>query len=182
MLLALISLSSLGLILGLILGLASRHFHVETIGMQAELEAMLPGTNCGQCGYPGCAGAATALANGEADASCCPPGGKQLATQLAERLGLVLNADNMNTPSPQIALVREDICIGCTKCFKVCPTDAVLGAAKQIHAVIREACTGCAKCEHICPTGAIELEPVPVTPQSWVWPHPEQCRTAPMPA
>ncbi|MFN3987155.1 MAG: RnfABCDGE type electron transport complex subunit B [Rhodocyclaceae bacterium] len=172
MLTAVFSLSALGVLSGLILGLAARRFRVEAEGLEAELVALLPGTNCGQCGYPGCAGAAAALACGEAAVTCCPPGGKPLALLLADRLGVALDASAVAESMPLIAEVREEICIGCTKCFKACPTDAVVGAVKQIHSVIRDACTGCAKCEHLCPTGAIELRPVPVTLQNWVWPRP----------
>ncbi len=181
MLSAIISLSVLGVLLGLVLGVAAQRFRVEADGAEAEFMAMLPGTNCGQCGYPGCAGAAAALASGEGRADCCPPGGKALAAALAHRLGVELDTSALAEQGPRVASVREEICIGCTKCFKACPTDAVLGAVKQIHAVIREACTGCAKCEPICPTGAIDLEPVPVTPQTWVWPRPVDAR-APKPA
>ncbi|THF64598.1 RnfABCDGE type electron transport complex subunit B [Pseudothauera nasutitermitis] len=169
---AILSLSLLGVSLGLVLGLAARKFRVESGGIEAELQALMPGSNCGQCGYPGCAGAAAALARGEAAVTCCPPGGKALAETLAARLGVSLDASAVAEELPRIAGVQEEICIGCTKCFKVCPTDAVLGAAKQIHVVIREACTGCAKCENTCPTGAIMLTPVPVTLQTWVWPRP----------
>lgn len=172
MLIAIVSLSALGVGFGLILGLAARRFHVEAGGLEGELAALMPGTNCGQCGYPGCSGAAAALAAGEAGATCCPPGGKALAEALAARLGVTLDASALGESVPMLAAVREDICIGCTKCFKACPTDAVLGAVKQIHSVLREACTGCAKCEPLCPTGAIELTPVPVTLQTWVWPNP----------
>lgn len=172
MLIAVVSLAVLGAVFGLVLGLAARLFHVERGGVEAELEAMMPGSNCGQCGFPGCAGAATALAAGTAAVTCCPPGGLALAEALAARLGIALDAGAIEVQVPQIAEVREEICIGCAKCFKSCPTDAVLGAVKQIHAVIREACTGCAKCETVCPTGAIELTPVPLTLQTWVWPKP----------
>jgi electron transport complex protein RnfB len=172
MLIAIASLSSLGVIFGLILGLAARFFRVEAVGLEAEIIPLLPGTNCGQCGFPGCAGAAAALAQGEAAATCCPPGGRAVAVALAEKLGVALDASAIGEQAPMIAVVREDICIGCTKCFKSCPTDAVMGAVKQVHTVIREACTGCAKCEQVCPTGAITLDPVPVTLQTWVWPKP----------
>jgi len=173
MLTATLSLASLGVGFGLILGLAARRFRVESSGgIEAELEAVLPGTNCGQCGFPGCAGAAQALASGEASVTCCPPGGKALAEVLAARLGVSLDSSAVAEALPVIAGVREEICIGCTKCLKACPTDALVGAVKQIHSVIREACTGCAKCEPVCPTGAIELSPVPATLQTWVWPRP----------
>lgn len=120
----------------------------------------------------GCSAAAGALAAGEARPDCCPPGGRALAGALAAKLGVALELDDGAAPVPQVASVREEICIGCTKCFKACPTDAVVGAMKQIHTVMREACTGCAKCEPTCPTGAIDLAPLPVTLQSWVWPKP----------
>ena len=172
MLIAVFSLSALGAGFGLILGLAARRFHVEPGAIAGEIAAMMPGTNCGQCGYPGCAGAAAALAAGEAPAGCCPPGGRMLAEQLAARLGRALDAAAPGDELPRVAGVSEEICIGCTKCFRTCPTDAVIGAMKQIHSVIGEACTGCARCEEICPTGAIELAPVPTTLQTWVWPRP----------
>lgn len=172
MLIAVLSLSALGITFGLILGLAARHFHVEAGSLETELEAMLPGTNCGQCGFPGCGGAASAMVAGEAPVTCCPAGGKALAEAIAAQLGIALDPGTLACQVPMVAAVKEEICIGCTKCFKACPTDAVLGAMKQIHVVLREACTGCAKCEEICPTGAIDLKPTPVTLQSWVWPKP----------
>lgn len=171
MLSATISLASLGLTFGLILGLAAQFFRVETDANTAEFEADLPGTNCGQCGFPGCAGAAAALALGQASATCCPPGGKIVAQALAARLGVVLDANAVST-QPMVANVHEDICVGCTRCIKVCPTDAIIGAMKQIHAVVGDACTGCNQCEPVCPTGAIRTVPVTVTVGTWVWPRP----------
>ena len=56
-----------------------------------------------------------------------------------------------------IAFVFEDLCIGCTKCIKRCPTDAIVGASKQIHGVVDDACTGCEACADVCPTGAITM-------------------------
>ncbi|WP_417066814.1 RnfABCDGE type electron transport complex subunit B [Niveibacterium terrae] len=169
---AAISLSVLAACLGVLLGVAARVFHVQTDDRAAEILAMMPGSQCGQCGYPGCAGAAAALAAGEAPASICPAGGQALAEALAAKLGLLLVAGSVRNPVPVVAGVREDICIGCTKCFRVCPTDAVVGAVKQLHGVMPDACTGCGKCEENCPTGAIVLAPLPATPSSWVWPKP----------
>lgn len=172
MLAAILSLTVLGAALGLLLGIAARHFHVEANPLNAEVEALMPGTNCGQCGFPGCAGAVAAMIAGTAPATCCPPGGKAVASAVAARLGLSLDLSGMADKGPQIAIVNEEICIGCCRCLKVCPTDAIVGAAKQIHNVLREACTGCEACVDRCPTEALVMQEVPVTLQHWVWPKP----------
>ena len=172
MLIAVSSLTVLGIGFGLMLGFASRYFAVEGNPMVAELEAMMPGSNCGQCGFPGCAGAATAIAEGRSTPACCPPGGKALAAALAAKLGIELDLSSIVDEGPKIAAVAEELCIGCTRCIKACPTDAVLGGPKQIHNVLREACTGCAVCIDRCPTEAMSMRPVPVTLQHWVWPKP----------
>jgi Na+-translocating ferredoxin:NAD+ oxidoreductase subunit B len=172
MLAAVLSLTVLGAALGFGLGFAARRFAVEGDPLVDELTAIMPGSNCGQCGFPGCAGAAAAIANGSAAPTCCPPGGKGLAVAIAARLGITLDLSAVVDEGPKIAAVREEICIGCCRCLKVCPTDAILGAAKQIHNVIREACTGCAACVERCPTEALSMQPVPVTLQHWVWPKP----------
>lgn len=169
---AVVSLTTLGAVLGLGLGVAARRFYVEPSEIQAELEAMLPGSQCGQCGFPGCAGAAQVLADGKAPVTLCPPGGKSLAVALAEKLGVSADVSGMDEAQPMFASVHEEICIGCTKCFKVCPTDAIHGAVKQIHSVLKEACTGCAKCVDACPTEALILTPVPQTLSSWTWHKP----------
>jgi len=172
MIAAILSLTLLGAVLGLGLGVAAKKFHVEADPVTAEVEAMMPGSNCGQCGFPGCSGAAGAVVAGEASATVCPPGGKALAQALAEKLGLSLDLSEVEDKGPQLAIVSEEICIGCCRCTKVCPTDAILGAAKQIHNVIREACTGCGNCVERCPTEALSLKPIPVSLQHWVWPKP----------
>ncbi len=172
MIVAILSLTLLGLALGLGLGVADRIFKVESNPFIAEIEAMMPGSNCGQCGFPGCSGAAKAIAEGHAQVTCCPPGGKPLATALAARLGISLDLSQVKDDGPKIAAVAEELCIGCCRCSKVCPTDAILGAAKQIHNVLREACTGCSSCVEKCPTEALTMAPVPVTLQHWVWPKP----------
>ena len=162
----------LGLVLGLLLGAASTYFAVEGNPLEAEVESMLPGSQCGQCGYPGCTPAAAAMVSGEADITACTPGGVSLAQELAEKLGISANLSNMEDAVPTIAKVREELCIGCTKCFKRCPTDAIVGGPKQIHAVISDACTGCGKCFDVCPTECIDMRPIPITLQNWYWPKP----------
>jgi electron transport complex protein RnfB len=169
---AVASLTTLGAVLGLGLGIAARRFYVEPNEIVAELEAMMPGSQCGQCGFPGCTGAAQALADGKAPVTLCPPGGKTLALALAEKLGISADLSDMEDAGPMLAAVHEEICIGCTKCFKACPTDAIHGAVKQIHSVLKEACTGCAKCVDVCPTEALGLVPVPQTIGSWTWHKP----------
>jgi len=174
---AVISLSLLGTLLGLILGIAARIFAVEVDPLIDDIEAMLPGSNCGQCGQPGCAGAARAIAERSIPVTCCPGGGKALAVALAEKLGITLDLTGVVDEGPKIAMVSEEICIGCRRCLKTCPTDAIVGAAKQIHSVIREACTGCGNCVERCPTEAMTMQPAPVTVQHWVWPKPANANT-----
>ena len=172
MLAAVLSLTVLGAVLGVVLGVANRFLQVEGNPLVDEVLEMMPGSNCGQCGFPGCSGAASALVDGSAAATVCPPGGKALASALAARLGVDLDLAALVDAGPQLATVSEDLCIGCCRCLKVCPTDAMVGAAKQIHSVIREACTGCGNCVERCPTEAATMKPVPVTLQHWVWPKP----------
>ncbi|HEX7455086.1 MAG TPA: RnfABCDGE type electron transport complex subunit B, partial [Gallionella sp.] len=86
--------------------------------------------------------------------------------------GVDADVSSVQDSVPMIAEVREELCIGCTRCFKVCPTDAIMGAAQQIHSVLREACTACGKCEEVCPTESVKLQPVPVTLHGWYWHKP----------
>lgn len=169
---ALLSLGVLGLFLGLLLGYAARVFAVEADSAAVEIAAMMPGTNCGQCGLAGCVAAAEALVRGEAAATVCPGGGVALAQAIAAKLGITLNLDGLEDRGPQVAEVAEDICIGCGKCVKGCATDAIVGAAKQIHGVLDEACTGCGGCMDLCPTGAIGLRPLPQNLRDWNWSKP----------
>ena len=82
------SLTAMGLALGGMLGAAARFLAVEENPLETELQALLPGSQCGQCGYVGCAQAAAALARGEAPVTLCAPGGKAVAEQLAKKLGV----------------------------------------------------------------------------------------------
>jgi len=169
---AVISLTLLGSAMGLFLGYSARKLEVEGNPLIAEIQGILPGSQCGQCGFPGCAGAAQALADGSAPVTLCPPGGRAVVQALALKLGIEANLSDVADNVPTIAEVKEEICIGCTRCFKVCPTDAIMGAAQQIHVVFREACTACGKCVEVCPTESVTLQPIPVTLQSWHWAKP----------
>lgn len=171
------SMSALGLGLGLLLGAAARRFHVDTPPIVDEIEKLLPGTNCGACGFPGCRGAAEAVAAGNAPVSLCTPGGRDVALQLAEIAGPECGGGamvaTMAEVEPTIAFIFEDHCTGCTKCFKRCPTDAIVGAAKQIHTVVPDACIGCDACIEVCPTEAIVRRVKPRTLSNWYWEKPQ---------
>jgi electron transport complex protein RnfB len=169
---AIAAMTILGLSLGFMLGYAARFFKVETNPLVEEIEAMLPGTQCGQCGYPGCAPAAAAIAQNEAPVTICPPGGRALAEELAAKLNITVDLSGVEDGPPMLAVVNEDICIGCARCPKVCPTDAIIGASRQIHSVIRDACTGCGKCIDVCPTECLQLHPIEITLKTWKWSKP----------
>ncbi|OGT88146.1 MAG: electron transporter RnfB [Gammaproteobacteria bacterium RIFOXYA12_FULL_61_12] len=172
MIFAVLILSLLGLIMGALLGIAARYLAVEGNPLLKEIEGLFPGSQCGQCGYPGCNAAAEAVANGQAPVTLCPPGGKGLAETLAGKLGVSIDLSSVEEKEPRFAFVHENLCIGCTKCLKRCPTDAIIGGPRQIHGVFAEACTGCEKCFEVCPTECIEMRPIPATLQTWYWPNP----------
>ena len=140
-------------------------------GLAGRLRALLPQTQCGQCGFAGCDPYAEALAEGRAPPDACPPGGAVLRRRLADSLGMascdVPLADFLApVPLPARARIRDLDCIGCTKCIAACPTDAILGAPRQLHGILGADCTGCGLCLPPCPADCIELEPVAQT----TWP------------
>lgn len=171
MITAAIVLYAMGLVLGFLLAYAAKVFHVETNPLIGEVEEMLPNTHCGQCGFAGCGAAAEAMVDGKVEVTCCPPGGKNVATAIATKLGISLDMDDTDE-APAFAIINSELCTGCTRCFKACPTDAIIGATKQMHAVIRQACTGCTACETACPEDCISMVPDPQTIASWKWPKP----------
>lgn len=135
----------------------------EQQGSQQDLIALiddlLPQTQCGRCSFEGCLPYAEAIAEGEA-INKCPPGGDLLIA----RLGRLLHeheksldpAHGSFTPA-QVAVIREEECIGCTKCIRACPVDAILGGPKLMHTVIASECTGCDLCLQPCPVDCIDL-------------------------
>ncbi len=173
MLLAVASLTVMGVALGGILGAAARFLAVEENPLEEELKAMLPGSQCGQCGYVGCGQAAAALARGEAPVTLCPPGGRAVAEALAKKLGVTADLSEHEDKVPEQAVIIEDLCIGCTRCIRECSVDAIMGANKLMHSVMTELCHGCAKCVPVCPTDAIIMKPIEVTVGTWHWAKPE---------
>jgi electron transport complex protein RnfB len=137
--------------------------------LSQRIDALLPQTQCTRCGYDGCRPYAEAIAQGRADINQCPPGGDATVVSLARMLGREpkpLNPDNGVYRPPQVAVIDEAICIGCTKCIQVCPVDAIVGASKLMHTVIASWCTGCELCIPPCPVDCIALEPVAALPDA----------------
>jgi electron transport complex protein RnfB len=166
---------ALAALLGAALGWAAVRFRVQADPMVERIDRLLPQTQCGQCGFPGCKPYARAIAAGEADINQCPPGGEAGVRALAELLGREpkpINPDNGVEKAPVVALIVEADCIGCTKCIQACPVDAIVGAPKRMHTVIADLCTGCELCLPPCPVDCIDLVPPAPRPGAMRWPRP----------
>ncbi len=168
---AVAAVSLLGLAFGAILGYASRRFAVEDDPVVEKIDEILPQSQCGQCGYPGCRPYAEAIScNGE-KINRCAPGGEAVMLKIAELLNVEpqpLDGEAQElTPARMVAFIDENNCIGCTKCIQACPVDAIVGATRAMHTVMSDLCTGCNLCVDPCPTHCISLQPVAETPDSW---------------
>lgn len=156
---------------GALLGFASVRYKVEGDPLVEQLDELLPQTQCGQCGYPGCKPYAEAVANGEA-INKCAPGGDDTIKKIADLMGVEiqpLDGSHEHDDSIKVAFIIEEDCIGCTKCIQACPVDAITGAAKQMHTVIVDECTGCDLCVEPCPVDCIVMIPIEQTPETWQW-------------
>lgn len=135
-----------------------------------RIEDLLPQTQCTKCGYEGCRPYAEAIAAGTAGYDQCPPGGAEGVVRLATLLGkpvIPLNPEHgVERPRP-VALIDEQLCIGCTLCMQACPVDAIVGAPKQMHTIVAELCTGCDLCVPPCPVDCIAM--IPVTGEQTGW-------------
>ena len=175
MLTAILAIGILAALFGLLLGYAAIRFKVEGDPIVEQIDAILPQTQCGQCTYAGCRPYAEAIAAGEADINQCPPGGEATIQSLAELLGVdakPLNAEHGVHMEKRVAIIDEQVCIGCTLCIQACPVDAILGAAKQMHTVIEAECTGCDLCLPPCPVDCIEMVVKHKAQDQWGWPKP----------
>ncbi|WP_434109069.1 electron transport complex subunit RsxB [Paraburkholderia caffeinilytica] len=143
---------------------------IDSKTLADRIEDLLPQTQCTKCGYPACRPYAEAVASGEADYNQCPPGGAEGIARLAALLGkpvIPLNSANgVERPRP-LAVIDEQVCIGCTLCMQACPVDAIVGAPKQMHTVIAERCTGCDLCVPPCPVDCIAMPPVTGEASGW---------------
>lgn len=175
---AILTISVMAGLFGLILGYAAIRFKVEGNPMVDQIDSLLPQTQCGQCTYPGCRPYAEAIANGEAPINQCPPGGQATVVLLAGLLDvevLELNAEHGDhNEIPLVAFIDEQTCIGCTLCIQACPVDAILGSAKQMHTIIADECTGCELCLPPCPVDCIDMIPIKQTINDWKWRLPRE--------
>jgi electron transport complex protein RnfB len=135
-----------------------------------RIEDLLPQTQCTKCGYAACRPYAEAVALGTANYNQCPPGGAEGIARLAALLGkplVPLNPANGVERARPLAVIDENLCIGCTLCMQACPVDAILGAPKQMHTVIEALCTGCDLCVAPCPVDCIAMVPVTGAATGW---------------
>ena len=140
-----------------------------TSSLTEQIDALLPQTQCTQCGYDGCYPYAEAIDSGQADINQCPPGGVTGISKLASLLGVTEKSLNPKFGIEQprkVAVIIEQDCIGCTKCLPPCPVDAILGANKFMHTVIASECTGCELCIAPCPVDCIVMETID-SPTPW---------------
>jgi electron transport complex protein RnfB len=169
------------------LGFAAKKFAVEVDPRELAALEVLPGANCGACGFPGCAGYAKALVAGTIDLNQCPPGGADVVSKLAHILGVEASAaarqiavvlcqgDNRKAQLKYRYLGLEDCtaaqriadgpkacpsgCLGLGSCQRICPFDAIEMTADGLAVINREKCTGCRKCVAVCPRDVIRMAP-----------------------
>ncbi len=176
-----------GLFIGVFLGFAGKKFAVETDEREEAIAAVLPGNNCGGCGYAGCSGLAAAIAAGEAEVGGCPVGGAPVAAKIGEIMGVAAGeqvrqvafvkcigtCEKAGTDYEYYGLgdcVMVDMmqnggpkscsygCLGEGSCVKACPFDAI-HIVNGVAVVDKEACKACGKCIAACPKKLIELIP-----------------------
>lgn len=191
MLAAVLSLGLIGMIAAVALGLAAKKFAVEVDPRELAALEVLPGANCGACGFPGCAGYAKALVAGTVDLNLCPPGGPDVVAKLARILGVEASAaareiavvicqgDNRRAQTRYRYVGLEDCtaaqriaggpktcpsgCLGLGSCQRSCPFDAIEMTADGLAVISREKCTGCRKCVAVCPRNVILMAPYDAT-------------------
>ena len=173
---ALVALVGLSILFGALLGFAAEKFKVIGDPIVEQIDELLPQTQCGQCGFPGCRPYAESIAAGDV-INKCPPGGQSTINAIANLLDVPapeLDAEHgVESEVKTVAYIREDECIGCTKCIQACPVDAILGAAKLMHTVIADECTGCDLCVEPCPVDCIDMLPLTEGLKQWHWPAPQ---------
>jgi len=182
-----LSIGGLSLVFGALLGFAAKKFYVEVDPNIEKISSILPGVNCGGCGFAGCAVFAEAVANNKADYKGCPAGGSAIAEKIAETLGIDAapssrkiafimcsgKDDNVKRnyvyDGPRSCVVAAQMagcgdkacsygCIGLASCKNTCPFDAIK-IIDGIAETDRKKCTACGKCVAVCPKKLIEIVP-----------------------
>jgi electron transport complex protein RnfB len=156
-----------------VMALAASYLRNRALPLAERIDAVLPQTQCRQCGHDGCRPYAEAIAAGE-PIDRCPPGGVAAIRELAALTGrpvVPLDGSRGVHKPRQLAFVDEARCIGCTLCIQACPVDAIVGAPKLMHTVIAADCTGCELCLPPCPVDCIVLKPRPWRPADLVPGH-----------
>ncbi len=154
---------------------------MNTLSFAAQVDALLPQTQCTRCGFPDCAAYAQAIATQGEPINQCPPGGAEGIARLAAVTGQpvqALNSANGVEAPRSIAVIDEAWCIGCTLCLDACPVDAIVGSNKAMHTVIESDCTGCELCIPACPVDCISLENATGTLTGWAAWSPVQAEAA----
>lgn len=147
-------------------------FPAATQAKIARIDACLPQTQCGLCNHAdGCLPYAVAIVIDNEPYNKCVPGGQPVTDAIAQ----IINQDSSDTqplnaepskwpidvssqrPVEVRAVIREDDCIGCTKCIPACPVDAIVGTGKHMHTIFTDLCTGCELCIAPCPVDCIDL-------------------------
>lgn len=179
--------AAVGLFIGLFLGFAAKTFEVKTDERELLVRELLPGANCGGCGYPGCDGMASAIAKGEAPANGCPVANKEAHQKIAEVMGTVVEDTEKMVAFVKCAGTCDKTevkyeyygvsdckkaavvpgkgnkkcnygCMGFGSCVKVCAFDAI-HIVDGIAVVDKEKCSGCSSCTAQCPNNLIEMVP-----------------------
>ena len=176
-----------GIILGFFLGVSGEKFKVEVDPKEEAIGEVLPGNNCGGCGYAGCSGLAAAIAKGEAPVNACPVGGAPVAAKVGEIMGVEAEAGGRKVAFVKCAGTCEKAntdyvysgtrncatmmfvpnggpktcnygCLGYGTCVAACPFDAI-HLEDGVAVVDKEQCKACGKCIAACPKNLIELIP-----------------------
>ncbi len=191
MLASVLSLGGIGLLAAVALGYAAKKFAVEIDPRELAIVEVLPGANCGACGFPGCAGYAKAVASGEISPSLCPPGGAGTTEKIAHIMGVapvsanpqvavvLCQGDNRKAQAKYHYLGMEDCiaaqkvadgpkscpggCLGLGTCVRACPFEAIEITSDGLAVISREKCTGCKKCIAVCPRAVIRMTPLDAT-------------------
>lgn len=176
-----------GLFIGLFLGFAAKKFEVEVDERESKVRELLPGVNCGGCGYAGCDALAKAIAAGEAPVNGCPVANQAAHDEIAAVMGVEAIATDKKVAFVKCAGTCDKTvdkyeyfgakdckmaalapgkgnkkcsygCMGFGSCVRVCEFDAI-HIVDGIALVDKNKCTGCSKCVAECPNNIIELVP-----------------------